>query len=174
MSLITPATQSFLERPAKDGLWMPLVLASSTGLYALHRTRSQILFPHHATVQFFSIVESTGLGNELGIYSMACSRPKHILYSLQHLRTSLWKFVSKRQSNRCKKYITQLYGFDFGEVAKKQGQDMLPSMETHWTGYRAHKIALAVRTFDAPSKKKKSQLCFYINLVHFFFEIAPK
>ncbi len=48
-------------------------------------------------------------------------------------------FDNKQLKNKLEKklkmisntYRTNLYGFEFGEVAEKQGEDMLPSMKTH-------------------------------------------
>ncbi len=62
-----------------DRGWLPSVLTSILMHYALHRTRSQIWFPHHAITNLFFITESGRLSNKLCIYSMAGTRSKNIV-----------------------------------------------------------------------------------------------
>ncbi len=68
------------------------------------------------------------------------------------------------------KYRTQLYGFDFGEVAKKQGQDMLPSIETHCVGcggtVQTGLLQLCEHLMHH-QKETVSELFVYIDLIHF-------
>ncbi len=54
--------------------------------------------------------------------------------ALENKQLKILSVRDKRQKKQCKKYRTHLYGFDFGEVPKKQGQDMLSSMKTHCIG----------------------------------------
>ncbi len=69
-----------------------------------------------------------------------------------------------------KKDKTHHFGFNFGEVAKKQGQDMLPSMETHCVGcggtVQTGLLQLCEHLMHH-QKETVSQLGIHINLIHF-------
>ncbi len=62
---------------------------------------------------------------------MAGTGPKNIVKSAALNSKQLQNMLENEIKKISKKYRTNLYGFEFGEVAEKQRQDMLPSMETH-------------------------------------------
>ncbi len=50
---------------------------------------------------------------------MACTRTEHVIQPAA-LENNKLKILSVSDKKASKKYRTHLYGFDFGEVAKKQ------------------------------------------------------
>ncbi len=60
-----------------------------------------------------------------------------------------------------------MYGFKFGEVTEKQGQDTLPSMETHSARVRCTPGSTSsLDILQTIEEETVSELFVYINLIH--------
>ncbi len=96
------------------------------------------------------------MSNEVGTYSMAGTRSKSIVEPEALYNEQLKNILEKEIKRSKKKYMTNLYGLEFGKSLKNKDKSCSPPLKHIAWGYIAHKIAPAVWTFDAPLKKKQS------------------